>query len=159
MSVSTRGRPLLGLIVTGWVGAMIAVWQTAPPHVDGPYTQTMARHIYAGFALFLLGLVAIPLVVWLVDRRQRQPRELPWRLILLLGAVLAFAIGAVGIGVAVHPENRTGTYTQRRDSTLDRYGLAALAVVLVTGVATLRTTPRRQAGATTIPAPRAHPDR
>jgi MFS family permease len=172
--VSTRSRLLLGLILAGWVSMMLAVWQTGPPHVDGPYTQTMARHIYAGFALFLIGMVAIPLVFWLVDRRQRGPRELRWRLILLLGVVLALAIGAVGIGVAVHPpyqgrvcirDTATGRNVcrasnigeDRRDSTLDRYGLAALAVVLLTGLATARTIPRRAGGAT-IAAPRARPD-
>lgn len=136
---------------------MIVVWVTEPRHVDGPYTQTMARHIYAGWALFLLGLVAIPLVYWLLDRGQRQPRELRWRLILVLGAALAFAIGAVGVGVAVHPDH-TGSYTERRNSTLNRYGLAALAVLLVTGVGSIRAFPRRAAGATTIPTPQAHPD-
>jgi MFS family permease len=172
--VSTRSRLLLGLIVAGWVSMMLAVWQTAPHHVDGPYTQTMARHIYAGFALFLIGMVAIPLAFWLVDRRQRGPRELRWRLILLLGVVLAFAIGAVGIRVAVHPpyqgrvcirDTATGRNVcraskigmDRRDSTLDRYGLAALAVLLLIGLATARTIPR-QAGATTIAVPQARPD-
>lgn len=172
--MSTRSRLLLGLIVAGWVSMMLAVWQTGPPHVDGPYTQTMARHIYAGFALFLIGMVAIPLVFWLVDRRQRGPRELRWRLILLLGVVLALAIGAVGIGVTVHPpyqgrvcirDTATGHNVcrasnigkDRRDSTLDRYGLAALAVLLLTGLATARTIPRR-AGAAAFPAPRARPD-
>ena len=174
--MSTRGRLLLGLTVAGWVGVMLAVWQTAPQHVDGPYTQTMARHIYAGFALFLVGMVAIPLVFWLADRTQRQPRELRWRLILLLGVVMAFAIGAVGIGVAVHPPYQGTVCTRdvatgrnickasnigmdRRDTTLDRYGLAALAVILVTGLAAFRTAPRRPAGATTTPAPQVHPDR
>jgi hypothetical protein len=156
--VSTRGRQLVGLIVIGWVAAMIAVWVTDPRHVAGPYTQTMARHIYAGWTLFLLGLFASPLVFWLLDRRQRQPRELRWRLILVLGALLAFAIGGVGIGIAVHPD-RTGSYTERRDSTLNRYGLAALAVLLVTGVATIRAFPRSAAGVTTSPAPQARPDR
>jgi hypothetical protein len=136
---------------------MIAVWVTEPRHVHGPYTQTMPRHIYAGFALFLVGFIAIPLALWLVDRGQRQPRELRWRLILVLVAALAFATGAVGVGVAVHPD-RAGSYTERRNSTLNRYGLAALAVLLVTGVATIRAFPRRPAGATTIPAPQAHPD-
>lgn len=174
--MSTRGRHLLGLIVTGWVAAMIAVWVTEPRHVDGPYTQTMARHIYAGFALFLIGFIAVPLVLWLVDRSQRQPRELRWRLILVVGAVLAFAIGAVGVGVAVHPpyqgtvcvrDTATGRNDcrasniglDRRDSTLNRYALVALAVMLGTGVATIRAFPGRDAGATTIPAPRARPGR
>jgi hypothetical protein len=158
MTMAARSRQLLGLILTVWVAAMIAVWVTEPRHVDGPYTQTVARHIYAGCALFLLGLFAIPLVYWLLDPRQRQPRELRWRLILVLGAALAFAVGAVGVGVAVHPDH-TGSYTEKRDSTLDRYGLAALAALLVTGLATFRIAPRRPGGATTIPAPRAHPDR
>jgi hypothetical protein len=155
--VGTRGRLLLALIVAGWAGVMVAVWRTAPRHVAGPYTQTMARHIYAGWALFALGLFAIPLVYWLLDRGQQQPRELRWRLILVLGAGLAFAIGAVGVGVAVHPD-RTASYTERRDSTLNRYGLAALVVLLGTGVATIRAFPRRPAGATTIPAPQARSD-
>jgi hypothetical protein len=155
--MGTRGRTLLGPIVAAWIGAMTAVWLTHPRHGDGPYTQTTARHIYADAALFVLGLVAIPLVLWLVDRGQRGPRELRWRLILLVGVVLALAIGGIGIAVAVHPPYALrGTSTGGRDATLERYGLAGLAIVLVTGFATARTLPRPS---TTTRASQAHPGR
>ncbi len=168
--VSTRGRTLLGLAALGWVGAMVAIWLTAPAGMgDGAYTLRMSAHIYAEPAVFLIGVAAIPFAFWLADGRQRGRHELGWRLIAVAGTLLAVTIGAAGIRAVVHPPYAQTTcvlapatgqkvctyHPPRADATLARYGIAALATLLLTAVATSRAAP----APTTSRAPRGLPGR
>ena len=87
------------------------------------------------------GLAALPLVFWLVDHRERGPRQLPWRLLVLAGAVAAVGIGAVGMDVAVHPPYATNP---RPDTTLAEFAAVALIVFVAACMAANRAMPRNR---------------
>jgi hypothetical protein len=145
--MGTRGRILLGAIIAVWAATIVAIDRTAPPTGEGPGPRGYDLHIYAAAAVFFAGLAALPLVFWLVDRRERGAGELRWRVLVLAGALAAVAIGAVGMDVAVHPP-----YIRhpRPDTTLAEFGVVALAVFLGACMAANRAMPRnRSARATT----------
>jgi hypothetical protein len=142
--MGTRGRILLGAIAVAWIAAIVAIDLTAPPTGEGPAPRGYDLHMYAAAAVFFAGLAALPLVFWLVDGRERGPRQLPWRLLMLAGALAAVAIGAVGMDVAVHPPYATNP---RPETTLAGYAAIALIVFLGACMAANRAMPRNRSAA------------
>ena len=100
--------------------------------------------MYAAAAVIFAGLAAPPLVLWLVDRRERGAGELRWRVLLLAGALAAVAIGAIGMDVAVHPPYTTHP---RPDATLAEFGIVALIVFFAACAAANRAMPRNRSAA------------
>jgi MFS family permease len=120
---------------------------TAPPTGEGPGPRGYDLHMYAAAAVFFAGLAALPLVFWLVDRRERGPRQLRWRLLVLAGALAGVAIGAIGMDVAVHAPYAANP---RPEGTLAEFAAVALVVFLGACAAANRAMPRdRLARATT----------
>jgi hypothetical protein len=137
--MGTRGRILLGATAAAWIATIVAIGLTAPPGGEGPAPRGYDLHMYAAAAVFVAGLAALPLAFWLVDRRERGPRQLRWRLLVLAGALAAVAIGAVGMDIAVHPPYATHP---RPEGTLAEFALAALIVFLGACTAANRAMPR-----------------
>lgn len=151
--VGTRARIALRLAAAGWLAAIVAVGVTSPGNGgDGPSPAGAWYHTYAIAAIFVAGMAAIPGAFWLVDRRERRPGLGRQAVVLLVGAVVALSIGAVGVRVSVHPPygkrcaidhgRETCTNHPRPEGELVRYGLAALGVVALTLTAVGRVVPR-----------------
>ena len=138
--MGTRGRILLVTIVAAWLGAIVVILLTSPPGgADAPAPRGHDLHMYAAAAVFFAGLAALPLVFWLVARRERGPREVHWRALILGGALAAVAIGAWGVNIAVHPPYTDG----RPDGTVAAFAGVALLVFLAACMAANRAMPRQ----------------
>jgi hypothetical protein len=132
-------------MAAAWIATIVAIGVTAPPTpLDGPAPRGYDLHMYAAAAVVFAGLAAPPLVLWLVDRRERGAGELRWRVLLLAGALAAVAIGAIGMDVAVHPPYTTHP---RPDATLAEYAVVALIVFLAACAAANRAMPRNRSAA------------